>query len=179
MKKEVKAFLVMAILVSIAVIIVNKSFPPEVEIVKRPAVEQPLAAEEPEEEQAAEPVAAQEEETLLEPSENRVVVQILYNKYEPSTLTIKPGTMVVFFNKDTKPHKVVMQDRSFISKRILPGGSDFHYFKQPGEFIYFDAVFNYMDGKVIVKDDTESFASVTGGVVANIRQFFKALFRLG
>jgi len=107
----------------------------------------------------------------------RVVVQILHNRFVPEVVTVEPGTMVVWINKDNRVHKILTQDRSYISPRINPDGSDSSIFNVPGEYVYIDAMLNYMQGTVIVTGDADSFSAITGGVVFSVKKFFRTLFR--
>jgi plastocyanin len=66
--------------------------------------------------------------------------------YSPETLTIRPGTEVVFNNRDVAPHTVTADDGSFDTGLIQPG-SAFRAEVSSG-FTYFCAVHPAMTGEI-------------------------------
>lgn len=67
-----------------------------------------------------------------------VMVHLGHNKIDPSTLTVKAGTTVVFHNLDAMPggHSVVADDGSFASPGLDKDGQWSHTFDEPGEYGY-------------------------------------------
>ena len=70
--------------------------------------------------------------------------------FTPETLTVKPGTTVVFVNRDDIPHLVVADHREFRSK-ALDSDDKFEFtFDRVGDFPYFCGLHPHMKGKIIV-----------------------------
>ena len=70
--------------------------------------------------------------------------------FRPATITVAPGTVVTWTNKDDEPHTVAANDRSYHS---APMDTDDHYsraFTTPGEYHYFCTLHPHMMGVVIV-----------------------------
>jgi amicyanin len=90
---------------------------------------------------AAEPAAANQE----------ISVSIENMMFNPSEVTVVPGTTVTWVNKDVMPHTVVDTNKSFRSK-ILAKGDKFSFtFTSAGDYSYLCSVHPNMKGKVIVK----------------------------
>ena len=71
--------------------------------------------------------------------------------FSPQTITIKPGTTVIWTNRDDIPHTVVSDDRVFKSK-VLDTDDKFSFtFDKAGSFPYFCSIHPKMTGKVIVQ----------------------------
>ena len=84
------------------------------------------------------------------PASGPVEVRIA-NFFQRPTVTVKPGTTVVWINDDDIPHTVVAIGKSFRSK-VLDTGDRFSFtFAKPGEFDYFCSLHPHMTGKVIVR----------------------------
>ena len=139
-------------------------------------VEEPVIVEQPVE------VVLEPEPEDLTPTQptTTFTVQILFNRLEPKVLTVSPGSTVVWKNKDVRAHKLLTKDKSYIGKRLQPGDDDFAVFNEPGEYQYFDAAHNYIQGTIIVVEDKDSFMAITGGVIASLTislsNFFKKIF---
>lgn len=71
--------------------------------------------------------------------------------FTPKQLTVKPGTTVVWTNKDDIPHTVEQNDHVFSSK-ILDTNEKFqHTFDKPGQFPYFCKLHPTMTASVVVQ----------------------------
>lgn len=57
-------------------------------------------------------------------------------RFEPSTLTIRAGETVRWFNDDALPHTVTAADGSWDSGNLPPGGLFEHRFEAPGTYQY-------------------------------------------
>lgn len=104
-------------------------------------------------------------EETKEPVEvlNEVTIEIYNGKYYPDKITISPGTVVTWINKDPLPHKLVAYDRIFYSPRMQPGDKYSFTFTKVGSHRYFDAVFPKAGkGKIIVKEEP---MPITGRVI--------------
>jgi plastocyanin len=85
------------------------------------------------------------------PAGNVVEVKVDNFSFSPQTITIKPGTTVIWTNRDDIPHTVVSDDKVFKSK-VLDTDEKFTYtFDKTGNFPYFCSVHPKMTGKVIVQ----------------------------
>jgi len=91
------------------------------------------------------------------PTQSQVQVLIKSFKFGAnSTLTIAPGTTVVWRNEDKAPHTVTADDGSYDSGNMGQGAEFSHTFTQAGEYPYYCAYHGGpggtgMSGKVIVK----------------------------
>ncbi|HUE43289.1 MAG TPA: cupredoxin family copper-binding protein [Candidatus Sulfotelmatobacter sp.] len=82
---------------------------------------------------------------------NVVEVKVDNFSFSPQTITIKPGTTVIWTNRDDIPHTVVSDDKVFKSK-VLDTDEKFSFtFDKAGSFPYFCSVHPKMTGKVIVQ----------------------------
>ncbi len=71
--------------------------------------------------------------------------------FSPQTITISPGTTVIWTNRDDIPHTVVSDDKVFKSK-VLDTDEKFSFtFDKAGNFPYFCSIHPKMTGKVIVQ----------------------------
>ena len=70
--------------------------------------------------------------------------------FTPETLTVKPGTTVVFENHDDIPHLVVAVDGKYRSKALDTNDKFSFTFDKPGEYAYFCGLHPKMKGKIIV-----------------------------
>jgi plastocyanin len=104
---------------------------------------------------AAEPTAAQatsQATTQAAAPVGKVVeVKVDNFSFSPQTITVAPGTTVIWTNRDDIPHTVVSDDKVFKSK-VLDTDEKFSYtFDKAGNFPYFCSVHPKMTGKVIVQ----------------------------
>lgn len=71
--------------------------------------------------------------------------------FVPLTLTVKPGDVVVWVNKDLFPHTATARNREFDSGVIAPGKTWKYTAKKPGEFSYVCTLHPTMTGTLVVK----------------------------
>ncbi len=83
------------------------------------------------------------------PAGKVVEVKVDNFSFSPQTITIAPGTTVVWTNRDDIPHTVVSDDKVFKSK-VLDTDEKFSFtFDKAGSFPYFCSIHPKMTGKVI------------------------------
>jgi len=83
-----------------------------------------------------------------------VTIEIKDLRFIPDTVTITPGTKVIWINTESKPHLIVAYDRSFRGVRMQEGDTFNKTFNEIGEFTYLDAVFPKIGrGKIIVQNE--------------------------
>ena len=70
--------------------------------------------------------------------------------FTPDTLTVKPGTTVVFENHDDIPHLIVATDGKYRSKALDTNDKFSFTFDKPGEYAYFCGLHPHMKGKIVV-----------------------------
>ena len=100
---------------------------------------------------AAEPPAAQAMTQAAAPASKVVEVKVDNFSFSPQTITVAPGTTVLWTNRDDIPHTVVSNDKVFKSK-VLDTDEKFSFtFDKAGNFPYFCSVHPKMTGKVIVQ----------------------------
>lgn len=66
------------------------------------------------------------------------------------TLTVAPGTKVIWVNKDEVPHTVVATDKSFRSAALDTDDTFSHVFDAPGTYEYYCSLHPQMVAKIIV-----------------------------
>lgn len=73
--------------------------------------------------------------------------------FDPPTLTVAPGTKVVWINKDEEPHTVTSVDKDLPFKSAgLDTDDSFSFtFAKPGTYKYFCSVHPHMVGTIVVK----------------------------
>jgi plastocyanin len=73
--------------------------------------------------------------------------------FDPPTLTVAPGTTVMWVNKDEEPHTVtsVNKDLPFKSAGLDTDNSFSFTFTKPGIYKYFCSVHPHMVGTIVVK----------------------------
>jgi plastocyanin len=81
-----------------------------------------------------------------------VSVSIQDYAFVAPSITIAPGTTVVWTNKDDDPHTVTADDGSFDSKGLGQGDSYAHVFATAGRYPYHCAAHPFMKGVVIVAE---------------------------
>jgi plastocyanin len=85
------------------------------------------------------------------PANKLVEVKVDNFSFSPQTITIAPGTTVVWTNRDDIPHTVVSDDKVFKSK-VLDTDEKFSFtFDKAGNFPYFCSIHPKMTGKVVVQ----------------------------
>jgi plastocyanin len=80
-------------------------------------------------------------------------VSIKEMKFDPATITVKPGTTVTWTNKDDHDHTVFANDESFKSGNLSHGEKFEHKFDKKGKFKYACSYHPRMKGTVVVSDD--------------------------
>ena len=86
----------------------------------------------------------------MEP-ENKISIKKM--KFSPATLTVKPGTTVIWTNNDDHDHTVAADDDSFTSGNLGNGDTFEHKFEKKGKFKYACSYHPRMKGVVVVSDD--------------------------
>jgi plastocyanin len=81
-----------------------------------------------------------------------VAVTIQDYAFKAPSITIAPGTAVVWTNKDDDPHTVTADDGSFDSKGLGQGDQYSHVFAAAGRYPYHCAAHPFMKGVVIVSE---------------------------
>ena len=82
---------------------------------------------------------------------HKVTIQDL--KYNPATLSIKPGETVMWVNKDDNDHTVTSDDGKTLKSDNLGSGDTYKYtFDKSGKFKYHCKYHPRMKGTVIVAD---------------------------
>ena len=72
--------------------------------------------------------------------------------YKPAHITIRPGTKVIWINKDTAPHTATAKNgKSFDSGLLRAGKRYSHTFKSAGKKPYFCKIHPHMKGSVTVE----------------------------
>ena len=71
--------------------------------------------------------------------------------FVPQTLTVKPGDVVMWVNKDLFPHTATAQHREFDSGEISPNKAWKYTAKQAGTFPYICTLHPTMKGTLVVK----------------------------
>jgi plastocyanin len=83
-------------------------------------------------------------------AEPQVTILVDQFAFVPATLTVTPGTTVIWRNKDETPHNIVASDKQFASP-ALDTGEEFHVtFDKPGSFAYFCRLHPHMTGSITV-----------------------------
>lgn len=86
---------------------------------------------------------------------NETVVTMQDNAFSPATITVSPGTKVIWINKGKNDHTVTSENHIFNSARIHPGERFSYTFEKPGTYSYACSLHSFfifgMKGKVIVK----------------------------
>jgi plastocyanin len=89
------------------------------------------------------------------PQEPRVPASVQVNieqfAYAPRSMTIAPGTTVVWTNHDDAPHTVTGKDREFNSNGLDTDDTFQHRFDTPGTYHYFCALHPHMTCEIIVR----------------------------
>ncbi|MCE4226901.1 cupredoxin family copper-binding protein [Methylobacterium sp. C25] len=80
-----------------------------------------------------------------------VTIRIDNFTFGPETVTVAPGTKVIWINGDDIPHTVVSQTKLFRSKALDTDDRYTFTFDAPGEYPYFCSLHPHMTGKVVVK----------------------------
>ncbi len=89
-----------------------------------------------------------------------VTVTIDNFAFTPQTLSVRPGTKVVWVNHDDIPHSVASTTQGLRSKALDTDDSFSFTFTTPGTFNYFCGLHPHMTGSIVV-------AGTAGGAAPN------------
>jgi plastocyanin len=84
-------------------------------------------------------------------AETTVEVTIDNFTFAPATITVEPGAIVKWLNRDDIPHTVVAKSLTFRSKALDTDDSFSHQFDDVGVVDYFCSLHPHMTGRVIVR----------------------------
>ncbi len=99
--------------------------------------------------------------TAAAPVHAMVQVTIQNFAFSPKTLTVAPGTTIMWTNKDSAPHTVTSDSGSTLASGDLSQGKSYtHTFTKAGTYAYHCAIHPFMHGTVIVSSGS---GSATGG----------------
>ena len=73
--------------------------------------------------------------------------------FQPATLTVTPGTRVMWVNRDEEPHTVMSADKAtpFKSSALDTNDQFAFVFTQPGTYKYFCTIHSHMVGTIVVQ----------------------------
>ncbi|MDD1654517.1 MAG: cupredoxin domain-containing protein [Methanomicrobiales archaeon] len=103
----------------------------------------------------------QEQEPTTQPTEVESVVEVVIRNFafEPATLTIPPGTTVIWTNEDTVPHLVASDPHpahtdlpELVSGTLSPGDSYRFTFTNTGNYGYHCDLHPSMTGTIVVEE---------------------------
>ena len=80
-----------------------------------------------------------------------VQFQIKARNFHPTTVSVAPGTTVIWTNADAFGHTATSDTRLWDSGMLQPGQTFSHTFDKPGSYPYHCAVHTFMTGTVTVK----------------------------
>jgi plastocyanin len=80
-----------------------------------------------------------------------VSIEIKKFLFTPKEITVKPGTTIVWTNRDETPHTIIASDGSFLSKAMDTDDRYEHTFAGEGDFGYLCTLHPYMTGIVHVR----------------------------
>jgi plastocyanin len=78
-------------------------------------------------------------------------IEIRKFMFTPQEITVKPGTTIVWTNRDETPHTIIASDGSFLSKAMDTDDRYEHTFAGEGDFGYLCTLHPYMTGVVHVR----------------------------
>jgi plastocyanin len=81
---------------------------------------------------------------------DQMAIEIKGFAFTPQIATVKVGTQVTWTNKDSAPHTVTADDRSFDSGTLDQGESFTFQFTTPGTFAYICTIHPSMQATIIV-----------------------------
>jgi plastocyanin len=100
------------------------------------------------------------------------VVEIKNLAYQPSSITISPGTTITWINKDPMDHTVTATDGSFNSGNIASGGKYNLTFSKEGTYQYQCLIHDSMAGEVTVTAKEARSAQATASQTENIASHY-------
>jgi len=78
-------------------------------------------------------------------------VTINPSNYSPSTITVRPGTLITWINNDSAAHTVTSSQGLFDSGNLLTGQTFQFVFDRVGTFSYFCKIHPNIKGEVVVQ----------------------------
>jgi plastocyanin len=85
------------------------------------------------------------------PGKNEIQIVIENFVFQPSEVTIAPGTKVTWINKDDAPHTATSTDKKFGSGGLDTGDKFSYVFNDKGDYPYFCALHPHMKAHITVK----------------------------
>ena len=77
-------------------------------------------------------------------------IEISKFAFAPKEISVKPGTTIIWTNRDETPHAIIASDGSFVSKAMDTDDRFEHTFAGEGDFSYFCTLHPFMTGIVHV-----------------------------
>jgi len=101
--------------------------------------------------------------TAAAPVHAMVQVTMQNLAFSPKTLTVAPGTTVMWTNKDSAPHTVTSDSGSTLASGDLSQGKSYtHTFTKAGTYTYHCTIHPFMHGTVIVSGGSATGGSMNG-----------------
>jgi len=85
-----------------------------------------------------------------------IKVRISGMRFEPASITVKPGTTVTWVHESPMPHTITGNAGSLGSGTLHSGQTYSHTFEEDGLFNYYCGIHPSMTGSVLVEADTDS-----------------------
>jgi plastocyanin len=89
-----------------------------------------------------------------EASADNITVRISGMRFEPSTITVQPGTTVTWIHEDGAPHTVTGENGALQSGTLTGGQRFSHTFEEGGSFDYACNFHPMMKGRVVVEESS-------------------------
>lgn len=86
------------------------------------------------------------------PAGDNVTVRINGMRFEPATVTVKPGTTVTWVHGSQMPHTITGNTDGLSSSTLYNGQTFSHTFDASGQYEYFCNLHPSMTGSVIVEE---------------------------
>lgn len=90
------------------------------------------------------------------PAAETITVRIDGMRFEPSTITVKPGTTVTWIHGSQMPHAITGNADGLRSSTLYKGQKYSHTFKSSGLYNYFCDIHPSMTGSVIVEEAADT-----------------------
>ena len=101
-------------------------------------------------------------ERITDQSGPASTVAIKSYSFQPSTLTVSPGTTVTWKNQDSVPHTVTSDSQGLFDSGTLAPGKDFSFaFSSPGSYSYHCNLHPGMKGTIVVSGSAVQGSSIT------------------
>ncbi|MFC1768769.1 cupredoxin domain-containing protein [Nanoarchaeota archaeon] len=116
----------------------------------------------------------------VEEKPKEFTIYIEEQKYNPKSITIEPGTIVTWVNKDNKVYKINEKSKKLIGERIGPEEEFTFTFEEPGTYQIFDSIHTFIQGEIIVEEREDVLTGMTifGSNVQRINSFVLAFIML-